>query len=247
MLMQACREAREIGQKMQMPFYSYHADQWFLTAPKCRSYINIDIDTIWLHRTLVMPDHVHFYRGPQSVSTERDDVSWDLEGAKCQPQFRFNCLAMDADIWEDPVVDIRRNEHVGSTDVLRMANSPRELYIVVARPRVFSSSKIVFVKPSLLPHEICAPDRAQYRTGMYPPDNLVHPDHTYTWEKAARRLETLLTQFKDKRAKDRKTEIEENGWTLDELDNWVDFVDLSNLEIPKVRYVEAVEYTHDWA
>ncbi len=40
--------------------------------------------------------------------------------------------------------------------------------------------------------------------------------------------------------------LAENHRTLDEIDRWDDFMDMSGWEIPRVRYVEAIESDRHW-
>lgn len=240
-VMQACREALGIGQKLQIPYYKI-SDQWSHHISPAY-YVNVDIDTIWLDKTMFLPIFIEFYDRPSSM---KDDMWFNWDGSKCPPKMRLNRLAMDCYKWEAPAVSEEGIENVGATDVLRMFNSPRELYIVIARPRIVSNtSRVIFVEPSITPRQ-CS-DLVELRSSLYPTENTsIVPDYTYTWDMAARRLEKILTQFKEKRAKDRKREVEENGHTPDEIDHWDDFMDISNLEIPKVRYVEAIELDRHW-
>lgn len=41
--------------------------------------------------------------------------------------------------------------------------------------------------------------------------------------------------------------IPDNGHTEEEIDGWDDFFDLTDFEVPKVSFVEAVEINRHWA
>ncbi|KAE8440817.1 hypothetical protein EG329_006549 [Mollisiaceae sp. DMI_Dod_QoI] len=242
LVMQACRESEDIGYKLEMPYYDFSGNPASdITCPSY--YINLDIDTIWLDSTMFLPGYLKFYNGNPDIE---HDVFNHHDASKCPLKLRLNCLAMDADVWEDPYVNVNGVENVGATDILRIANNPRELFIVVARPmKVNNPSNIIFVEPTDTPANI-RPDM-ELRPSLYMLGNPSKmPNVTSSWDMAARRLEGILTQFKNKRAEDRKREIEENHVTLDVLDGWDDFYDISGWEIPKVRYVETIESDNHW-
>lgn len=211
MLMQACKESRDIGHKLRMPFYLYvDVGPEEIQSPKY--YINVDIDTVWLQRAFLVPDHVEFHEPVSDdfpdESDDHPDLLFSSGGSKYPPQFRFNCLALDADQWKNPVIDLMHGgQSQGATDILRAMNSPRQLLIVIAKPQSFCPSKVVFVEPNLSPIE--HPNQIPYREGLYAHrDNCLKlPKHDYTWEMAARRVESVLTEFKEHRAMERRIAI----------------------------------------
>lgn len=91
----------------------------------------------------------------------------------------------------------------------------------------------------------------------------VQPNLETKWRDVARRLERILTEYKDKRAAERKKEMEgesanhvvdyetllmlaDNGIPEEYLDNLENFHDLSDWQIPSIRYVEAIETDFLW-
>lgn len=120
---------------------------------------------------------------------------------------RLNRLALDMALWTEPFVNLNGTEVYNPDHMLLFIIPLRELLIVVAKPSVYCPSKIMLVEPTYSP--VYHRD-ALYtlRVDLYATSGPLLIDYRFNWEKAARRLENVLSQVKEKRGVDRKREIE---------------------------------------
>lgn len=189
-----------------MPFYEVHRPGSWETP--LSHFINFDLDTMWLDKIMEFPGFVEFYGGS---SFEAEQVMLHPEGSKCPSRLRLNSLAMDIKIWQDPSVILGEDNDIGTTGILRMLNSPRELLVVVTKPTtVICPSNIIFVEPSRSPLQISNTVDLDFRQSLFTTDNHEPeaPSVTYTWDMAARRLENILVEFKEMREEERRMEME---------------------------------------
>jgi len=122
-----------------------------------------------------------------------------LTSCKCKIELKFNRLAINQSAWEDPAVNAAGGEDVGTTDTLRITEA-RELVIVVGD--VLPPKDTVLVQPRGEPWMMLPELRlSQYRMRG-------HKTIGHSWELAEKRLERILQDFKDKRAKERKAQVE---------------------------------------
>lgn len=211
--MQACRESQSIALKLNMPYYrmdDYRMDGYCIIKELRKErisppfYINIDTDTIWLRKCTVLPFNVSLYGG---TSPEFDQVEFhQLSHRICPPKLRLNRIAIDFDLWKDPVVNDYGIEDIGSIDILR-DNNVRELLLVVVQPSMILRPDVVFVQPTWTPRGLLP--NMELRESIYIRGHKSkHPTHDTQWHDAARRLESIMNQLKTKRADDRKRDME---------------------------------------
>lgn len=204
--MQTCREARDIGLSLRLPYFQLSPDlDWQPEDPKY--YFNPSVDTIWIEDDCVMLESIEFFCGtcPQSVIFPMlsDELS---EFPKCSHNLRLNRLALTQRTWDDPERGGTSDRpHVGSTDILRHLNSVRELYLVVGDTTVARQGGIAFDVPKTVRFQDLVYDDIR-RTLLEPPEN--GSDPAAFWERAEIELEETFRIFKQDRADQRKIELE---------------------------------------
>ena len=202
-VMQACREARSQGLKLQIPYYqiSRHRE---LDPQDNRHYINLDVDTIWLRELTYILDELQFYCGrcPRHAVFPILGIEPECE---CQHKPRLRCLAIDLDRWENPQ-EVERDNVVtwdaGLTDILGHLESPQELCIVVEASNAIDRD-VIFIEPTKFPNKYPELSLDGLPISTYLPRSLRRD-----WGFVEEQLEVILQDFKDARAELRRIEIE---------------------------------------
>ncbi|CZR51729.1 uncharacterized protein PAC_01606 [Phialocephala subalpina] len=213
-------------------------------------YINLDADTIWLRKCTLLPFNVGLYNG---TSPERGQVDFLQDFHGDPAELRLNRIAIDFDHWKEPVVNADGIEDMGSIDILRELNNVRELLLVVTQPSMtLSPADVVFVQPTWTPlnpdFDLSSPEimnaipqlvsaeaqeaLRELNLRMHPASiNLLDPDLTKPRGVPKRRM-TNVTSTMITRHEDLKLEKRAEWDLLNTYCEW---------DVPKVRYVEAVE------
>ncbi|KAF8864577.1 hypothetical protein BDZ45DRAFT_669346 [Acephala macrosclerotiorum] len=153
---EACREARDEGYKLKLPFFQ--VGQQHFSHQSVRDYMNWDEDIIWiLDDSCFAPDPVTFYCSqcpllPESLLclfSYSMQISHPCDCDLHKPP-RLGGIAYNYDKWEDPTVDEDGEWIVNSIESLWYFRV-RNLYIVVNHTHTIQDRDVVFVKPPWWP------------------------------------------------------------------------------------------------
>jgi 2EXR family len=196
-VMQSCKEARDEGLRLHMSYFQLQPPgQELEDAPK--NYINLGIDTIWIEDGL-LPENMDIFCGACSGT-------WNYgSGCYCKVFPKLRRLAMHQSVWDDPFTRSDGVEDVGTTDILRITET-QELVIVVGDVSPMNDRDVVLVKPTSLPWEVLT--KLGLSPDFEPSRRRRTPTIAESWDMAEGRLEGILKEFKDRRTKERKLEIE---------------------------------------
>ena len=213
-VMQSCREARLRGIRLQLPYFQRGHDDAdpIGTPPPIKSYVNLDVDTLWLAETgLGLPD-LEVFSPECTLGPILPDFNLSV---RRPPQHQLKRLALPFTKWKDPDEGRRTWNSLavaGSTDILRGWNGIEELLIVVGSEATIAAAltqrDAVFKEPHRRPQVMLR----DFGFTEEKPDGLDLEmdirDLWYSWDLMALRLEKILHHFKKRRAEARKHEME---------------------------------------
>ncbi|KAE8440820.1 hypothetical protein EG329_006552 [Mollisiaceae sp. DMI_Dod_QoI] len=225
LLMQVCREARDEGLKLKLPFY--HVGPPSFVHRGIRNYMNYDKDIIWVaHGNTVRPEFIMFYCSQCLPWPWPDSFAWQPRWPKQVPRYcdlrghnthRVGGIAINYDEWKDPPLDEDGEWHFRTINPWWCYGRVRSLFIVVNHEEAIQDRDIVFVKPALSPYETLP--------GISPQ----HPERT--WDALAEDKVNKMKRFE--RIERRKLEIEDGfckEWMDKTFPEWI---------APSIRFVEA--------
>ncbi|KUJ23295.1 uncharacterized protein LY89DRAFT_777073 [Mollisia scopiformis] len=216
-VMQACKEAREEGLRLKLPYYRYTcgAPRGVLTS--LEYYVNWDVDTFWV------PD----IQLPVEIVCSRCEPVWNesplspcaqprlIHHCLCRPKHGLYALAMNASRWGEPGQTDFFTGRAIHTPVADLANyySIQKLYIVINYTEPLTCRNIAFVEP----------------TKQGP--TLGEDVSTTTWHAMAEEKMALLEAYKARKILERQAKLDagERVYSFDDFANW---------KVPSIEYVE---------
>jgi hypothetical protein len=142
-IMQACKEARDRGQKLLISYYQIsttsqdEGPEWKVEGVK--HFINVDVDTIWLGTVynyrfrapqVMAPGFIESFCGRCNPRNTKFQIL-SRYPSKCQHDLHLRRLAIRSSYWENPDPGDEGPNGNGPANVLRQFVGVRELFIIV--------------------------------------------------------------------------------------------------------------------
>jgi hypothetical protein len=205
-VMQACREARNLGLALELSYFQVRAIASNDASPFGRYYLNYDADIIWVPDG-DFPGNIDIFCSSCERLLIEMGVSLIRDPRKrpaCKDEHRLGGLAISYTNWIEAVPREGEGEEgwwrPGSMEAAWLYGNVREVLIVVNGEEAAASRHrdIVFAEPSFEPWRILPGQMA-----MHPNDRT-----DISWETMARNQVAKMKVIKDAREKLRKNEME---------------------------------------